>query len=181
MTDQYTESNTPFFTTAAKHGLIMAVLAIIITLAMQLAGLGSNMMLTMLVGFLVFFLYIFAGYRAVKEHRDVELGGQITFARAFVTALVATLLACLIASLFSVIYTVYIDPASAQQNMDAARDMMENLGADEDAIDEALRKAEEQMSNPVGLFIQTFATAGIISAIGSAIIAAVLKRNAPTA
>lgn len=177
MTHQIQESTPPFFPTAAKNGIIIGVVIIIISLVYQLAGLTSNIFWSMLIGVIAMVLYAVASYRAVKEHRDVDLGGSIGFGRAFITGLVAAAVAGVVGAIFSIVYIQFIDPGSVQDSIDAARDMMESIGADEDQIDAAMKDAERRMANPMSLFLQGFMTAAVVGAIASVIIAAMMKQS----
>ncbi len=179
MTDQFSQSETPFLNTAVKNGLIIGVILIVISLVHQLAGLSSNIFISMIVGLLSMVLYAVAAYRAIKEHRDVDLGGNITLGRGFLTGWVAALVAGVVTSIFSLVYINFIDPSSAQEAMDAARELMEKFGAPEEEIEKAMKDAENRLSNPLTLFMQGFGTAAVIGAIASIIVAAMLKRDEP--
>ena len=177
MSEQYEQADTPFMSTAVKHGLIIGIILIVISLAYQLAGLTSNMFFSMLVGLLSILLYAVASFRAIKEHRDYDLGGHITLGRGFLTGWVAAMVAGAVAAIFSVVYVNFIDPGSVQDAMDGAREMMEQFGTDEDIIDEAMKDAEERMSSPVRVFFSGFITSAVVGAIAAVIMGAVMKKE----
>lgn len=173
----HNEGNVSFFPTAVKNGLIIGVVLIIISLIHQLMGWTSSIAMTMLVFFLSVILYIVASYRAIKEHRDIDLGGGISFGRAFFTGFVAAVTAGVIGAVFAIVYINFIDPDSIEKSMEMAADMMERMGASEDDIDQAMAEAEEKASNPISLFIQNAGTSMFFGIVCSLILAAIMKKE----
>lgn len=177
MNDEYQNATPSFFPTAVKQGLIIGVIIIILSLVSNLAGLSTNVMASLVLTFLMVVLYAAAAFMAVKSHRDHDLGGTITFGRAFITGLVAALVAGLMTSVFSIVYVQFIDPGSVQDAIDASMEMMEKFGLDEDQIDAARESALESATNPLMILINGTGLAFFFGAIGSLISAAVLKQD----
>ena len=179
MTDIETTTNAPFLPTAIKNGLIIGVIIIILSLILQLTGMNTSFVMLMVFFLIILILYAVASFRAIKEHRDVDLGGGITFGRAFITGLVAVIAAGLIGTVFSMIYNLYIDPAGVQDTIDATLDFMEQMGASEDDIDLAEAKAARSATDPIYMLTQGMLQATGIGVVASLIIAAILKRDKP--
>jgi len=181
MEDSYLGEEPSFLPTSIKNGLIWAGAAIILTLIVQVANLSSNFILSMVIGAFTYVFYIIGGYRAVREHREVNLGGHISFGTAFGASFVAVFLAGFLGTLFSAIYIGYIDPGSMQEIMDSTREFMEKMGTDEDIIDQAMEQAELQAQDPFAALksIGGWIFALIGSAVISLIIAAVMRKDKP--
>ncbi len=177
MTDQYTESQTSFFPASMKQGLIFGMIMVIITLVASITGLASELWFSAVIMPISIVLYIVAAVTAIKNHRNEDLGGYITFGRAFLTGLMTILIVGLIATIFSIINLKFINPGIAEQQLDATREFLEKLGTEDDIIDQAMAEAERKMKNIGSLLLNGMIAAAIGGAIISLICAAVLKRN----
>ncbi len=115
---------------------------------------------------------------AIKKHRDEELGGYITFGRAFLTSFVTVLIARTIFALFGLLYSTVIHPDFAKEMQENLRTMYENQGMSEEQIAQAMGFVE-MFSNPmIGLgFVIVWAA--ISGAIVAAIVAAVMQKEKP--
>ena len=91
------QSNVPYLSTAIRYGALAGLGSVILGLLSNMLGLvdpckGFSAMsaLMMVLGIGIF---VGAGVLAVQHHRNNELGGYITFGRAFVVAFIAIAIA----------------------------------------------------------------------------------------
>lgn len=171
--------------TIMRYGLIGGLALIIYSLVGILTGWSSpaNMM-----GAILFTLILIIGYAvlmviAVKNHRNENLGGNITVGRAFMVAFFSASLAALILAVFNTIYMGIIDPEYMMRLADDLIAFYEGFGMSEDQVEQAIIDAGADKP-------QTFLSAGknqasgyifgaIIGAIIAIVIAAIMKKDEP--
>ena len=96
------QSDVPYFSTALRYGLIGGAISIAFSLIANLAGLvdytgaESNMLVNIVSFGITVGIVIFA----IQAHRDTELGGYITFGRAFTVGFVAVMVAGLMGAVW---------------------------------------------------------------------------------
>lgn len=115
---------------------------------------------------------------AIKNHRDEDLGGYITYGRAFLTGLVSVLIARTIFALFGWLYSTVINPNFAKEMQENLRTMYENQGMSEAQIEQALGFVE-MFSNPLISLGFVLVWGAISGAIVAAIVAAAMQKNRP--
>jgi hypothetical protein len=172
------EAYVSLFPTALRYGLIGSAVFVIYTLVSHLLGLTlpSSMSIMGLQFLLSLTLTILILYFAVRHHRDQELGGYISFGRAFLVGLVVLAISTVVNNLFSLLYMTVIDPGFVDAAMESTEEMMLNMGVDESMIEEQLDAARERME-PMSMLIQGILGGVVMSAVLSAIMAAIMKRN----
>ena len=112
---------------------------------------------------------------AVREHRDQQLGGLISFKRVFIVALGVMLLSGLANQLFSYVYMNFINPNAISEIMESTRAMLEKMSMPEEAIEKAISEAELSAKSPMSI-VKGFASTAVIGAIIAAIMGAVMKK-----
>lgn len=178
------EKNVGFSQVVLKYGLISAAVSIISSLVMSLTGLSNASMgaqlpvYVLLMGVAVYVLVL-----QVREHRDNELGGFISFGRVFIIILLALVISGIINGVFQYIYFNYINPNAMQEVLDSQRELIEKIGAfaalPEDKIEEQMDAAKATMQSPA--FILQAALGSIFGgSIIAVIMAAILKKARKT-
>ncbi len=181
-------STVPYFQTALRYGLIGGLILVAWGLVAQMVGLadpcaaaegGSSAILTGLIGIAVLIgVSALVGVMAIRQHTG-DLGGYISFGRAFVVSLVALIIAGVISGLFNVLYTTVIDPGMTDRVMDCMADIYEEQGLDQDQIDAALGFLKIAY-NPFLQVVTSIFTSAFFAAIIGLVLAAVMKKNPPT-
>jgi hypothetical protein len=159
-----------------KYGLITALFLIILSLLSSLMGLASKGFGTMM---LLLLLTIVGGILltvyAIREHRDQQLGGFISFKRVFIITLGIAIIAGIISQLFSYVYSNFINPNSITETMDATRSMMEKMSLPEEAVEKAIQEAEANIKSPMSI-VKGAISSVIGGAIFGAIMGAIMKK-----
>ena len=129
-----------------------------------------------------FLLYIVFMVWAAKDQRT-QNGGLISFGEAFKTVFFTGLVGSVISLFFTLIWMNLIDTSLAEKMaemaLDSTRTMLEKFGADENAIAEAIEKAEEEMEDkftPLNYILQGLQGV-VMGLIPSAIIALIMKKE----
>jgi hypothetical protein len=172
------ESTVPFFPTALKYGVIAGLILVAYSMLGNMLGfsiptsLGMGV-IQMIIGILA---VVLIGYFTIKHHRDRELGGYISFGRAFLVCLIALVTAGLISSIFNYIYMTFIDPDYVNTALEKMEEMFSSMGMSEDQIEEALKGTRERFEP------STMLTTGLLWSIGinaiiALIMAAIMKKR----
>ncbi|HHM21410.1 MAG TPA: DUF4199 domain-containing protein [Bacteroidetes bacterium] len=174
------QSTVPFFPTALRMGLYGGGALIIYTLISNITGLSipSGITKSVLAGLIPLILYIGIGVFAIKKHRDEDLGGYISFGRAFVVSLIAMIVAGIIGTLFNILYMQVIDPGYVDTAIEGMEEMFANMGMESGMSDEQLEKIREQFS-PTYQLTTGLLWGSLMGAVLSLIIAAIMKRKLP--
>ncbi|HFA49456.1 MAG TPA: DUF4199 domain-containing protein [Bacteroidetes bacterium] len=175
------ESSVPFFPTALKIGLYGGLILVIYNLIANMTGLSipSSITNSVLASIVQIALYVGIGIFVVKKHREDELGGHISFGRAFLVSLIAMVVAGIISILFNILYMTVIDPTFVESMIDGMEEMFANLGMDTDVAEEQLESVRDSFS-PMSQITTGLLGGSLAGAILSLIIAAVMKKNPPT-
>lgn len=115
---------------------------------------------------------------AIKKHRDEDLGGYISFGRAFWTGFVTIIITRAIFALFSLLYTTVIHPDYAKEMQENLRTLYERQGMSEQQIEQSLGFVQ-MFSNPLIGFGFLLVWAAISGAIVGAIVAAIMQKEKP--
>lgn len=162
-----------------KYGLISSAVAVIATLLSNMMGLMSKGFGTMMVvGLASLVVSILILVYAVREHRDQQLGGFITFKRVFLVTFAIMLLSGAINQLFSYVYMNFINPSAASEAMEATRSMLEKMNMPEDSIEKAIQEAETSLKSPMTI-IKGLLSVAVVGAIVAAIMGAAMKKLPP--
>lgn len=175
-------SNKEILQPAAKSGLVLGLIGIIITLLIYFinAKLLANIWvgISILIISLTLVVVFGIGYRK-------EVGGYLSFKQAFIYSLVLLLVAGLVSQVFNYLLFNVIDSSLTELVADAAIEnteaMMEKFNVPPDEIDKALENTETQMTNqykPAGI-MKAYLYSIIIYAIISLITGAIIKRKNP--
>lgn len=174
-------STVPFSQTVIRYGVIGGLIMIIYTLVGNVAGLSNasaGIAVTAIFGLVSLVIYIGILVYGIRKHRDEELGGFITFGRAFVVGFLIAVVMSIIGQAFNYVYMNFIDPEYAANAVEGIREMYENMGMDENTIDTAMEQVEVQMERQKSILGSLPYALGI-NAVVTAIVALIMRKNQP--
>lgn len=162
---------------AFQVAISFAIYILILTVAMRILKINPQAIdvpvyQTVLSIFLAWVTFIFAIYYAQNKHKQ-ELGGFVTYGRAFSTGFKVAAYAGLFISVLMFIYYQFIDPAAMTEMLDLA---IEKANGDEKQI-----QGIQMMSKYMTVFtvFGTAITYAIVGLIISLITAAIVKKDRP--
>jgi hypothetical protein len=168
--------------TGSRHGLLAGLVLIVVGLIIHMTGMvdytGQNTGGNWISNIATWGVMIAAIVLAVRQHRDQDLGGYITFGRSFYTGFIVSLLIALTSAIWGYIFFAFVEPGLIDTMMEVSREqMIEQQGMSESDADQAMSYMTWMM-NPAMLSV--FAAVGslIAGTIFSLIIGAIMKREA---
>jgi Protein of unknown function (DUF4199) len=162
-----------------KWGLISALIGIVFQLIQQVTGVMSQSGMIIALYTVVSIGVSVAIYvMALKEHREQELGGFMSFKRAFYLAFMIGMVSTVIVLVFNYIYMNFINPSAMDAQLEMTRGMMEKFGMPEEQLDAAVEKQRESLTSPMSM-VTGLLGAGVVVAIISLIMGAVMKKERP--
>jgi uncharacterized membrane protein (DUF106 family) len=170
------ESEVSFMPVVQKYGLILSATSIIYLLLTSIMGM-SNLMMTFLLLIVLIGVLITILVLGVKEHRNNQLGGFISFGRAFLVCILILVISAVISTIFSYVYMNFINPSYIDSMKDGMTEMLEKYNVPEEKMAESLKQFDDMKTlngNLIGL-AKNLAGGAVISLI----IAAIMKRNRP--
>jgi hypothetical protein len=160
-----------------KYGLLYALGAILWTMITYVTGM-DRMKSFNVIGLLSMVIPITCIYLGIKEKRDTELKGFISYGTAFNLGLSITAVATSIYAVFSFFYFKFINPGIIDFQKNLQYERLQERGMDELQIEKSLSFSEPFMS-VTGFTITGFIVTFLIGIIISLIIAAILKKPDP--
>jgi len=173
------ESSASYQSVVLKYGGIAALIGIVLGLVMYMADMidPANNTIASIIQMVV---YVVAIVLAIKEHREEDLGGYISFGRAFTVGILTTLVLAIINAIWTYIFMSFIAPDMVDMIMDAQMQAMSEQGMDEDAIEQAIEMSKGFMS-PGMISVMSIFGSLFMGAIISLITSAIMKKNSPFA
>lgn len=167
--------------TGTRYGLLAGLVLIVLGLLIHLTGMvdytgqdSSSNWLTNLINWGVIAAAIVL---AVKQHRDTELGGHITFGRSFFVGFIVTLLAAVVSMVWGYVFFSFVEPSLIESMLEMSRDqMMEQQGLSGSEVDNAMGMIS-WMFTPIMLSLMGGLALLVVGIIFSLIIAAIMKRE----
>ncbi len=176
---QIDEKNVGFSKVVLKWGLISGGVSIAMQLIMQILHIQPSMNAGgVILGLVSMGISIAILVMALREHRDGELGGFISFGRAFLVALLVMVLSTLMTATFQYVYFNFINPSALDAQMDAVRKITEKWINDEEQLDKVMEQSRASMTSPMSIVTST-ATVAIAGSIVALILAAIFNRKRP--
>jgi len=170
------EKKVSVFNTALRYGLIGGFILIIWALV-TIVSLDRSGMLASFLGILVSTaVTIGVSVLVILYHRDKELGGYISFSKAFVISILAIVIAGAVSSAFTVVDLSIINPEYYESAKDELRFQYEDMGMDDEAIDMAMR-ITNFIQSPIIMFFMGILSFAFFGAIISLITSLILKRE----
>lgn len=138
------------FRPAIKQGIIMGVISMLLFLVAyaidpMFFGTTKGMMLNMAVNMLILpILFMVMGARDSKQNFS-----PFTFGNAFGAAFITSICAAVVLFLFNTVFLTVIDPnweaEILQEALNSTELLMEDMGASQDVIDDAMEQTKEKM------------------------------------
>ncbi|GCC53305.1 DUF4199 domain-containing protein [Chryseotalea sanaruensis] len=177
------ENATPsFINHAVKHALILGGISVVLTLAAY--AIDYTLLASMSFGFLSLAIYLGYGIYAGINYRN-EIGGYLSFGKAFQHGFVVFALSALISTIFTILLYTVIDPELpakvTEVAVENAAKMMEGFGMPEEQMEEALAKTTEDTAKryTVGGLAMGYGFSLIGCAIFALISGAIAKKKEP--
>ncbi len=158
-----------------RYGIIAAIISIIYSLILQLAGLASNQALSSL-GLVILAIVIYLAHKAFKEQGD----GFMKYGQGVSIGFIISLVSGVIGSIFMYIYISFIDDSVIQQGIDKAYQDLEERGMSDEEIEQAMQFTEKLMT-PMFFLIVGIVFTIIAGLIISLIISGITKKENPQA
>jgi hypothetical protein len=168
--------------TGSRYGLLAGLILIALSLGMYLSGLvdytGQDTASSVISNIITWGTIIVAVVLAVKQHRDTELGGLITFGRSFYVGFIVALIIGLVSAVWSYIFFAFVDPDLISTILEMSKEqMMDQQGMSASDAEDAMGMMSWMFSPAM------FAVFGLVGSlfagvIISLIIAAIMKRDA---
>jgi uncharacterized membrane protein (DUF106 family) len=167
--------------TTMKWGLITGAVYVIFALINNILGVqegGGFSMVGLLTNTLILGATFFTIYSGIKEIRDTQLDGFLTFGQGFKSGMGIALIACIVSAVFTYIYVSFIDPELINRVTAMTEAQWEEQNMPEEQMDMA-RQWMGYMMNPT--FMSLIAAVSVIfwGLIKSLIASALLKVDAP--
>ncbi len=168
--------------TASRHGFLAGLVLIAIGLVMHLAGMvdytGQSSSSNWLSNIATWGVMIAAIIMAIRQHRDQELGGAISFGRSFYVGFIVSLVIASISALWGYIFFAFVEPSLIDTMTEMSREqMIEQQGMTEGEADEAMKYVSWMMT-PAMLSVFGGLGALLAGVIFSLILGAILKKEA---
>ncbi len=172
------ESTVSFWPTALRYGVLGGLFLVIYALVANMTGFSIPTSITSgLIQTVISLLFIVViGTLTVKQHRNVDLKGNISFLRAFLVAFIALFVASIISSLFNVLYMTVIDPTYTDTAMEKMEELFTNMGMDESMMETQL-EATRAHFNTTSMIKNGLLWGSFFNAVVAAIIGAIMKRK----
>lgn len=173
----YDQKSVSPYPTITRIGLIggacFIVFALLTNMFMREPTQGT--MIKMLLPFAIFIgIVVFA----IRKHKNEDLGGYITFGRAFLVGLLAILLTSLVSGVFDILLRTLIDPTLSAFELEQTRMAYEKANFSEEQIEQFMKYAE-MGSKPMVRLLVGIGISAFIGAIVSAISAAFMQKERP--
>lgn len=165
--------------TELKYGLIIALAGIALMIILDLAGFYDERIQHLnAVSWVSYIIPIIGLFFTIKEKRDKDLGGYISYGRCVGTGALTSLVSGIIGAVVQFVYFSFINPNFKEYLMDFQRQQMLENGLPAEQVDAAMGMMQFMLS-PVMMTITAFIGAMIGAVIISLILGAILKKTTP--
>lgn len=166
------ETKKSAFSTALKYAIITALAMFIYSIILYITGLYLNNNINLLTYIIMLAGLVFA----VKDRRDKDLGGFISFGEAFKTGFLFCMITGVIGVVFSLIMLNFIAPEMIDEILKKAESDMINQGLPDAQIEVAMEWTRK-FTSPVWMAVWSLLSTAFFGAILSLIVAAIFKKN----
>ncbi len=162
-----------------RWGIIIAAISIVLFTACNMFLLNNIVVYFICVILCGAVQVILMGVAGAQQRKAI--GGFISFKDAFRAIFIATLIFVTINTIYSYIYMRFIDPDFSVRMKDATLRMVEKYGANQEAMDKASQKADENIEKGkhFGSIALSYFWTIVIYSIFGFICAAIVKKNKP--
>jgi len=175
------EKSVSLWKSALTNGVYLGLISILISVVIWAAGLIESMglfggviigLLSLVVSFVLLLLF-------VKNYRNKELGGYISFGEAFKFTMLVIIVSTIISLIYTYIFNAFIAPDYMENLMAVMQQktmaFMESKGVSEAQIDNALEKFKEIPS--IGKTLRQTALSGLIGGTIISLIVSLIARK----
>ena len=169
--------------TGSRYGLLAGLVLVVFALVVDLAGLvdytaqggGSNW----IVNIINWGITVAAIVLAVRQHRDEELGGFISFGRSFNVGFIVSLIIAVITLVWAYVFFSFIEPGLIEEIVAASREqMIEQQGMSEEQAEQGLNMMS-WMFTPVMMSVMGGIFSLIAGILFSLVVGAIMKKVHP--
>lgn len=175
-------STVPYAKKAMNQGLIASLVLIVLNLIFSVTGLvepGDTGAMTWIVNLITWGVIAYFMYSAQTSHRDEDLGGYISYGRAFAVGGIVLLAIAVITVVWSFIYFSFIDPDIFDTIREASLEQMINQqGMSEEDAERAMGMMD-WMWNPGVMSLFAGVGTAVAGLIIDLIVSAVTKKDNP--
>ncbi|MCO4294196.1 DUF4199 domain-containing protein [Solitalea sp. MAHUQ-68] len=158
--------------TALKYGLYMGLGIIIFSLIMYTMSVPLDSKLY----YIQYGVYIAAIWFGIKYHRDIDLGGYMSYGRGLGCGTLIALVGGIIGAVYSFILFKYIDPDLVNQIFAVQEKSMLESGQSQEQVDQAINMSKKFMTpammGTIGVVVSLFS-----GFIVSLVLAFILKKE----
>lgn len=161
-------------------GIIMAVIFFLPFVIFKGQDLYNFFLVGEIIGYSTMILSMLFVFFGIRSYRDVELGGVISFGKAFVTGLSITLVASVIFGLFTIALYTIISPNLGNEMIEFYKRSIMESGQPQQIIDKQIAEMESNRglyNNAAFNGFLMFATVFLIGAVVALISSFILKRK----
>jgi hypothetical protein len=166
------ETQKPALNTALKYAIITALAMFIFSIILYI----TNMYLNQSLNWFSYAIMLAGLIFAVKDRRDKDLGGYITFGEAFKTGFLFSIITGVIGTVFSLIMMTFIAPDMIGEILKKAESDMINKGLPDEQIKVAMDWTRT-LTKPLWMAILGLFASAFFGAILSLIVAAIFKKD----
>jgi hypothetical protein len=156
-----------------SYGAIYGLGASVVTFLFYFLGADLQSKIPQLLGYIILITTI---VYAIKNYRDKDLNGAISYGHALGTGVLVGLFGGIITAFFTVLLFTFIDPELIEKIISKATEQMTEKGMTEEQMDMGIRMTRKFMT-PGFLFIFAMIGSAFMSLIFSLIIAAIMKKD----
>ncbi|MCC6727588.1 MAG: DUF4199 domain-containing protein [Saprospiraceae bacterium] len=168
-------SSVSVWPTALRYGGILGAIGVVMGLVMYLSGMAdpetANPMAGAGIGCISMIVTVIVYVLAVKKHRETELGGAISFGRAFGMGMAVAVISGVISTVWGIIYNNLIAPDILEKTREM---MLEQAQPGQEGMMETIANIT---TSPILGPIMTMVGTLIFGVIISLIVAAVMKKE----
>ena len=174
------QEDVPAMPTAIRYGGIAALAFIAQQLIVDTLGLvnyatGEGQMISSIVPAIITFAIL---YFAIKQHKEEDLGGYITFGRCVKLGALVGLIAGVGVGIFSAVYHGFIRPDIMEDALAYQTEQMLEAGQSEEQVEMAMSMSKS-FTGPVPLAIISLLSSVFWYALFSLLVGGIMKKTRP--
>ncbi|MFK7781797.1 DUF4199 domain-containing protein [Psychroserpens sp.] len=163
-----------------NQGIVLGIVLTLVTVLIY--AFSIDLFTEWWLGIILFLIILVFGIIAAVKSRKA-LGGFMTFKQAFTSYFITVAVGTLISTVVGIVIFAFVDPDSAQYLNEKIIEMtmqtMENFGAPQESIDEAIAGMEGKNNFSAAMQMQSYVIRLLILSVIGLIVGVSLKRNDP--
>lgn len=179
-TDFIDQDDVAAMPTAIRYGGIAALAFIAQQLLVDTLGLvnyatGEGQMISSILPAIITFAVL---YFAIKQHKEEDLGGFITFGRCVKLGALIGLISGVAIGIFAAVYHGFVRPDIMVDSLELQKEKMLEAGQSEEQAEMAIEMSKA-MTGPVGLAILSLLSSVFWHALFSLLVGGIMKKTRP--